>query len=503
MLERERLAHEMDLLRMEREIQREEVDAERTRSSQRDTRAKLGQNRVNTAGSRGGAQATGSGGESGSTDNASSSAGVTADDEQSQQQQPATMKKRKGKVLSEAVSKRSLEPGLTPAATADRGPREKRARQHDNKSTLFLVATAAKKGNPRGIVEALQAVPPSKLGQTSHELAVAVGDAAYQWFPPASGGEPVFAATSPGARTIQALGLMAKKEWVKARATLAAALKDSKGSKDPTSKAQSDPSAVYALALCDYHLGGAADTAQQLSDLAAAERRFWPGPPDSHAPPDARAFPLGALVRARLEASAPPPSHPEASSNLVGAGGEDGRGSAEEEHGGADGAGGGGGGGGDSPGEDDPKLRACLLAVSFLRAPTHNRKAGKVDSAQWTEAAEAVVRSTGGALSRALWGPQADDPDGEDGGGDQKKGAGDVVKSQWQRLQSKWGISSEAMDDLLNMSGLDVIKADFLSVAKLAVINRERGFDLSARSFNVRLEGNPGTGENYLAPGLA
>ncbi|CAN0469066.1 unnamed protein product, partial [Hapterophycus canaliculatus] len=72
--------------------------------------------------------------------------------------------------------------------------------------------------------------------------------------------------------------------------------------------------------------------------------------------------------------------------------------------------------------------------------------------------------------------------------------AGGGVSEQWQKLQSKWGVSSEGMDSLLEMSGLDAIKADFLSVAKLTIINKERGYDPASGSFNVRLEGNPGTG---------
>ena len=526
-LERERLAHEMDLLRMERETQREQLAAENTRSSQQGVRAKLDQNRA--AASKSGAEGSSGGGgietsivtgSSGST--ASSSLG---DQHNQPTQQPTRIMNKKGGDGVKAARTSEDENSVT----SMKGGRSQLAKKGGTagvkgSSTLLLVATAAAGGNAGGIVDALRAIPQAKREKTSHELAVALGDVAYQWFPPSSGGgEPVFA-SPPGTRTAQALGLMGKGEWVKARVTLAAALKaDAGGSSE--SPSERDPSAVYALALCDYHLGGGAEAARQLSELEAVDRGFWSGPPDGHLPPDARAFPLRALVRAHLEASAPPtaPSSAEAGAGAGtgdgaeagdGAGDETGDGAGEGVGAGEDGAvgdssdGAEAGAGDDAEGhtldddvEDDPKLRACLLAISFLRAPAHSLKAGKVDSPGWKEAAEAVVRSTGAALSRAFWGPDVagsktdDSEGGGDGGG---KSAGDKVRVQWRGLQSKWGISSEAMVDLLKMSGLDSIKADFLSVAKVAVIDRERGFDLSARSFNVRLEGNPGTGKRFL-----
>lgn len=523
--ERERLAHEMDLLRMERETQREELDAERTRYSQQNARAKLDQNRAAASKSSAKGSSGGGGGNAllGVTDGSRSAASSSLGNQHNQStQQPTSIvkgKDKKGGRVRDGDGVKTTPEGendINVPSTKGGGNQLKKkggTMGMMGSSTLLLVATAAATGNAGGIVDALHAIPPAEREKTSHELAAALGDAAYEWFPPSSGGEPIFS-PPPGARTTQALGLMGKGEWVKARVTLAAALKDDAGgsSKEPSKR---DPSAVYALALCDHHLGGGTEAARQLSELATVDQGFWSGPPDGHLPPDARAFPLRALVRAHLEASAPPtvPSGARTGDEVgardrpgggVGDGAGEGVGAGEDVTVGdsSDGAEAGAGGGADRhtfyDDDDDPKLRACLLAVSFLRAPAHNLKAGKVDSPGWKEAAEAVVRSTGAALSRALWGPDAagskndDCEGGGDGGG---KRAGDKVRQQWRGLRSKWGVSSEAMDDLLKMSGLDSIKADFLSVAKLAVIDRERGFDLSARSFNVRLEGNPGTGK--------
>lgn len=473
--EREKLAHETELLRLERETQRAEVDAERTRASQRGARSSLA-----------GARAT-----------AAAPAAATA--ASSSAAEAPSGKSRAASTAIATTGNKSKNP-KTSTATA-RGPpsspRGKRKRKHKHKdedtsgtprkgSNLLLVAQAAAKGDARGITDALQAVlAGQEQEQASHALAVAIGEPAYDWFSPSSGGEssPV---GPPNPRAAQALGMMASGEWVKARGILAAVVQDistKQGANDnPTppvgAKAhKTDPFAVYALTLCDHHLSGSNSAAadQQLAGLAAARLEIWPGPPDSRPPPSARAFPLGALVRAHLLAASAAPSSPQQ-------GGENGEANTAA-----------------APAED-PRARACSLAVSFLRAPAHARKVGKVDSRAWTAAAEALIRENGGALAQELWGPEGGsggDEGGEDGipasGGD---GGGDELLAQWQRLQAKWGISSDGMDSLLEMSGLDAIKTEFLTVAKLTIINKERGYDPSSGSFNIRLEGNPGTGES-------
>jgi replication-associated recombination protein RarA len=55
------------------------------------------------------------------------------------------------------------------------------------------------------------------------------------------------------------------------------------------------------------------------------------------------------------------------------------------------------------------------------------------------------------------------------------------------------------MEALLVMSGMRPIKARFLNVANSVVLDKQRGFCLNERSYNVRLEGNPGTGKTTVA----
>ncbi|CAM9360644.1 unnamed protein product [Ectocarpus sp. 12 AP-2014] len=470
--EREKLAHEAELLRLERETQRVVVDAERTRFSKENARADLEQARAAPPPPAAAAAAAAAPVRDGKAAAASST------------QKAAGKKNRR-----QAAAAKATKAGKSKQETTTAAPRG---------STLFLIAQAAVNGSASGITAALEAVPPGeRLRQTSHELGVALGESAYDWFPPATaGGKPSPAAGAPGPRIAQAMDMLASGEVVKARAILATVVRDTSAADngiDGDASPQAgegkktktpDPSALFALALCDHDLAGGAGAtaARQLAELDAAVPRLWPGPPDGRPPPSARAFPLAALVRAALLSSSssssstsaapaapssPPPSEEEEKEE-------------EEEE--------------DAP---DPKARACALAVAFLRAPAHARRVGRVDSKAWTTRAEAVVKENGGSLARELWGPQGGGPSGGDG--QDESPAGDGVEGQWKRLQTRWGVSSEGMDSLLEMSGLDAIKADFLSVAKLVVIDRERGYDPSARSFNIRLEGNPGTGKTTVA----
>ena len=483
--ERERLAHETELLRLERDTQRAEVDAERTRASQRGARSSLEGARA-TAAAAAAAAAAATEAPSRTARAASTAVAATANKSNNPNTSPA-----------------ATGPPSSPRKTTTKTGKGKRKRKDQNigrtalqGSTLLLVAQAAAKGDARGITDALQEVPAGKQQEhVSHALAVAIGEPAYDWFSPGTGGEssPV---GPPTPRAAQALGMMASGEWVKARQILTAIVQDADASDNPKQGAKDsltppvgekvnrvDPFAVFALALCDHHLSGSKNSAaadQQLAGLAAARLEIWPGPPDSRPPPSARAFPLGALVRAHLLAasssSSAAPSSPQQ-------GGEDGETSTAT-----------------APAED-LRARACSLAVSFLRAPAHARKVGKVDSSAWTAAAEALIRDNGDALARELWGPEGGSG-GDEGGGDGgpvsggNAGGGDELHAQWQKLQAKWGISSEGMDSLLEMSGLDAIKTEFLTVSKLTIVNKERGYDPSSGSFNIRLEGNPGTGES-------
>lgn len=347
---------------------------------------------------------------------------------------------------------------------------------------LLLVANSAAIGDARGILDALQAVPRGKQTIISNSLARTIGEPAYEWFPPARGGEsPPVGPPSP--RTAQALDMIVSGEWVKARAILAAVVKDAYTKRgammSPTPPAAAtmtnvDPSAVYALALCDHKICGYSVTAttQLLDGLAAKDLDLWPGSAYNRQHPDARAFPLGALVRAHLLATLVAPSLP-----------QQGTGNCIRNT--------------QATPTQDPKARACALAVSFLRSPPKAREVGQVDSPEWTIVAEVLVRETGGSLATKLLNlsgrGSVDNSSKAQRGG--VGSSNNTVVTAWQRLREQ--CPSEGMDLLFEMSGLDAIKKDCLRVAKLVVVNKERGYDPANSSFNIRLEGNPGTGENH------
>lgn len=437
-LQKKELAHELELTRLEKQIKRVQIDANITKSTKESIHVRAASSME--------------------TRPSSTETSSTANQGNKGKCPLAKDHPKQGKTKLKPSAGRKPPPYPAPLSSsnsehvADRGgnalPSGLQA------STLFQIVQAARERDARGIVDALQAVPIDARKKTSHDLAVAIGDQAYDWFPPDRGGE-VPCVPTDGARTIQALGLMASGQWVKARPILGAVVTE--GAKHP-SKLKS-PAAAYALALCDYHIGGTSTAAEQLTALQAVDCSFWPGPPDGHPLPPGRAFPLGALVRAHLESAtsstALPPDN--------------------------------------SVGNDGAKLRACVLAVGFILAPPRALKAGGVDSPVWIEKAEAIVENTGGALVAALWGSHGIGNETEKES-EQKETAEDVFVSQWQKLQSKWGSASEALDELLEMSGLDVVKSYFLDVARSVIVDIERGYDPASNSFNVRLEGNPGTG---------
>lgn len=437
-LQRKELAHELELTRLEKEIRRAQIDAGITKSTKESIHARAAFSME--------------------TRPSSTETSFTANQGNKGKCPLPKGPPKQGETKLEARAGRKPRPDpatTTPTNTervADRGGNARPPGLQP--STLFQIAQAAREGDVRGIVDALQAVPKEARGKTSHDLAVAAGDQAYDWFPPDRGGE-VPCVPTDGARTIQALDLMVSGQWVKARPILGAVVQE--GAKHP-SKLKS-PAAAYALALCDYHIGGTSAAAEQLTALHAVDSSFWPGPPDGRSPPPGRVFPLGALVRAHLEAATSSTALPPDK----------------------------------TVGIDEAKLRACVLAVGFILAPTPSLKAGGIDSPVWIEAAEAIVKNTGGALATALWGSHGIGDEAENES-EQKERAEDVYVSQWRELQSKWGIASEALDELLEMSGLDVVKSYFLDVAKSVIVDIERGYDPANNSFNVRLEGNPGTG---------
>lgn len=477
--EREKLAHGLGLLRLERAVQQAEVNADEARASTDDVQARLD-----------GVRAKG-GGDSGSGNGAPASRSakeVRKDIDHEAKKRGDELSARFEKTPKPSAKSNSAKAGESGATGANNNSNSARTTvkppvpQNNAKSrpssglpvsTLRLVAQAAAKGNASGILKALEAIPETEQERASQELALAIGETAVEWFPPYGGGKEPQPISTPTGRIAQAMYMMSKGEWVNARCTLAAVVKEGENNQLPP--ASIHPHVVFALALCDFHLAGPSKAKELLAKLEVAERELWSGPPDGATPPTARAFPLRALVRATLEAervvsgSADPPTDGD-----LGASG----GARTEEN-----------------GEVDPRVQACASAIAFLRVPAPARNSGGVDGDMWEKGAEAVVRKVGRDLSVALWGPEGSGGNGTGNDEDGKKSPGERVETEWRKLKSRWGVTSSAMEELLEMSGLDAIKLRFLNIAQSVMLDKERGYDCAERSYNIRLEGNPGTGE--------
>lgn len=480
--EHEKLRHGLELLRLERETQRAEVDAEAARASADRVRESFDESPA-------------SNGNEEPND---------VEENATKQSETPSLSKRKERIDLAARNREdelcnrfhAQKPGPLPAKANSRDRKKKvtpNAGDAKNTgaqtsplqtglppSTLRLMAQAAAKGSAQDILAALEAVPKHDYERASHDLYLAVGSHAEDWFPPRSGIEPA-PSSPPTGRTAQALSLISAGEWIKARMILAKIVQEE--SEQPCQSAGSrDPSALFMLSLCDVRVAGGSAAEAELEKLATVGRELWPGPPDGNPPPTARAFPLGALVYACLEAEVASHANPQAAKNDTADGRQD------------------------DVTDDDPAdnsaVRACAWALAFLRAPDGVRKAGGVSGRMWTSIAESVVKKHGTSLATALWGSGGAMGGETSGDGKRTMTTTERVSLEWKNLQLKSGVTSEAMDELLEMSGLDTIKLRFLNIARSAVLDRERGYDLAERSYNIRLEGNPGTGKGRSLVGV-
>ncbi|KAI9822767.1 MAG: hypothetical protein M1832_003000 [Thelocarpon impressellum] len=74
-----------------------------------------------------------------------------------------------------------------------------------------------------------------------------------------------------------------------------------------------------------------------------------------------------------------------------------------------------------------------------------------------------------------------------------------VSKDEWQRQKAQENASNEAIDSIMDMIGLEAVKAQILRIkAKIEATTRQ-GTDLRHERFNVALLGNPGTGKTTVA----
>lgn len=65
--------------------------------------------------------------------------------------------------------------------------------------------------------------------------------------------------------------------------------------------------------------------------------------------------------------------------------------------------------------------------------------------------------------------------------------------------KSKQNARSEAIDKLMELTGLEEVKMAFLTFYEVIMLDKERNLDFKNKRYNLRLEGNPGTGKTTVA----
>ncbi|KAG5192046.1 P-loop containing nucleoside triphosphate hydrolase protein [Tribonema minus] len=146
---------------------------------------------------------------------------------------------------------------------------------------------------------------------------------------------------------------------------------------------------------------------------------------------------------------------------------------------------------------------ACAHALRFLQHGAAAREAQRVSGEAWSRVAREVVAATATDLVTALSSEDDDDDSGAAGADvvvEAEAEDGDEERAEWERLKLKYEpLKSEAMDELMAMSGMRAIKLRFMTIFVGVALDKRRGYKLTDHLFNVRLEGNPGSGKTTVA----
>jgi ATPase family associated with various cellular activities (AAA) len=242
----------------------------------------------------------------------------------------------------------------------------------------------------------------------------------------------------------------------KAYTALTAAVAESR-----SSSADSTGAALYALALCEVHIAGgtlgAGEASALLQRLHAQDTANRSSSSSSNT---VNVSPLRSLAYAAVHAAAADAATDAATAHLA---------------------------------------RAAALHFLLLPPALLETQCGSADC--WRAAATEIASRTAATLATALDGGHMDTSSASSAStvqeGEQQQQA--KLQREWQQLKATHAVQSDAMEALLAISGMLPIKARFLNVANSVVLDKQRGFCLNERSYNVRLEGNPGTGKTTVA----
>ncbi|KAF8523920.1 P-loop containing nucleoside triphosphate hydrolase protein [Hysterangium stoloniferum] len=73
------------------------------------------------------------------------------------------------------------------------------------------------------------------------------------------------------------------------------------------------------------------------------------------------------------------------------------------------------------------------------------------------------------------------------------------TRDEWERRKRVEGDSNDAIDKIMEMTGLENVKAQVLKIKNKIAVSMRQGSDIASERFNVSMLGNPGTGKTTVA----
>jgi AAA+ superfamily predicted ATPase len=75
-----------------------------------------------------------------------------------------------------------------------------------------------------------------------------------------------------------------------------------------------------------------------------------------------------------------------------------------------------------------------------------------------------------------------------------------AAAKEWQRRKNQGDESNKALDELMELVGLEEVKEKLCAIQAKVNIYKKQGIDPKNERFNIVFQGNPGTGENHVLP---
>lgn len=137
----------------------------------------------------------------------------------------------------------------------------------------------------------------------------------------------------------------------------------------------------------------------------------------------------------------------------------------------------------------DRLAEAAALAATFARFATGEKA---FENAHWQAEAARIFQAAGGALSAAIM-RRTLSPEAERA--PKVLSEDELLRKEWVAQKARYGVTSMAMDKLMDMAAIGSLKRRMLRVVDGYYFDKAQGSDPRKAGFNLRFEGNPGTGK--------